>query len=62
MSELTFTMIKPNAMKKDVIGAIIQKFEENHLHLAAAKLTLLTQEQCRGFYMEHKDRPFLRNW
>ena len=58
MSELTFTMIKPNAMKKNVIGAIIQKFEENHLHLVAAKLVLLTKEQCREFYMEHKGRPF----
>ena len=58
MSELTFTMIKPNAMKKNMIGAIIQKFEENHLHLVAAKLVLLTKEQCREFYMEHKGRPF----
>ena len=58
MSELTFTMIKPNAMKKNVIGAIIQKFEENHLHLAAAKLVLLTKDQCREFYMEHKGQPF----
>ena len=58
MSELTFTMIKPNAMKKNVIGAIIKHFEKNHLHLVAAKLTLLTQEQCREFYAEHKDRPF----
>lgn len=58
MSELTFTMIKPNAMKKNVIGAIIQKFEEHRLHLVAAKLVLLTKAQCREFYMEHKDRPF----
>ena len=58
MSQLTFAMIKPNAMKKNVIGAIIQKFEESNLRLAAAKMVLLTQEQCRKFYAEHKDRPF----
>lgn len=58
MSELTFTMIKPNAMKKNIIGAIIQKFEENHLHLVAAKLVLLTKDQCRHFYIEHKNQPF----
>ena len=58
MSELTFTIVKPNAMKKNVIGAIIRKFEENHLHLVAAKLLFLTKEQCREFYMEHKGRPF----
>ncbi len=58
MSELTFTIIKPNAMKKNVIGSIIQKFEENHLHLVAAKLVLLTKAQCREFYREHRERPF----
>ena len=58
MSELTFTMIKPNAMKKNVVGAIIQRFEENSLRLVAARLASLTQEQCREFYAEHKDRPF----
>lgn len=58
MSQLTFAMIKPNAMKKNVIGAIIQKFEEGNLRLAAVKMVLLTQEQCRKFYVEHKDRPF----
>ena len=58
MSELTFTMIKPNAMKKNIIGAIIKKLEENHLSLVAAKLVSLTKEQCRVFYIEHKGRPF----
>ena len=58
MSELTFTMIKPNAMKKNIIGTIIQKFEENHLYLVAAKLVLLTKDQCRQFYLEHKNQPF----
>ena len=45
-------------MKKNVIGSIIRKFEESNLRLASVKMVLLTQEQCRKFYVEHKDRPF----
>jgi nucleoside-diphosphate kinase len=56
--ETTFSIIKPNAMKKNAIGAIISKFEENGLKIAAAKLVQLTQPQCEEFYAEHKERPF----
>ncbi|MEQ1664240.1 MAG: nucleoside-diphosphate kinase [Bdellovibrionales bacterium] len=56
--ETTFSIIKPNAVKKNVIGAIITKFEENGLKIAAAKLTLLTKPLCEEFYAEHKARPF----
>lgn len=56
--ETTFSIIKPNAVKKNAIGAIIQKFEENGLKIAAAKLTLIPREQCEEFYAEHKERPF----
>lgn len=56
--ETTFSIIKPNAVKKNAIGAIITKFEENGLKIAAAKLTLLTKPLCEEFYAEHKARPF----
>ena len=56
--EQTFSIIKPNAMNKNVIGSIISKFEENELKIAAAKLVQLTQQQCEEFYAEHKERPF----
>lgn len=56
--EKTFSIIKPNAMKKNVIGAIISKFEDNDLKIAAAKLVHLTKQQCEEFYAEHKERPF----
>ncbi|MCB0361296.1 MAG: nucleoside-diphosphate kinase [Bdellovibrionales bacterium] len=56
--EKTFSIIKPNAVKKNKIGAIIQKFEENGLVVAAAKLVKLNQAKCEEFYAEHKARPF----
>lgn len=56
--EKTFSIIKPNAMKKNSIGAIIGKFESQGLRVAAAKLTQLSKAQCEEFYAEHKERPF----
>lgn len=56
--EMTFSIIKPNAVKKNVIGSIIEIFEENGLKIAAAKLTRLSKEKCEQFYEEHKARPF----
>lgn len=56
--ELTFSIIKPNAVKKNVIGPIIQKFEENGLKIAAAKMVTLERGKCEEFYAEHKARPF----
>jgi nucleoside-diphosphate kinase len=57
-NEMTFSIIKPNAVKKNAIGAIIEKFEENGLKVAAAKLVRLTKPKCEEFYAEHKARPF----
>ena len=56
--ELTFSIIKPNAVKKNAVGAIIKQFEESGLTVAAAKLVRLTENQCQEFYAEHKERPF----
>jgi nucleoside-diphosphate kinase len=56
--EKTFSIIKPNAMQKNAIGAIIKKFEDNGLKIAAAKLVHLSTSQCEEFYAEHKARPF----
>jgi nucleoside-diphosphate kinase len=56
--ELTFSIIKPNAVKKNVIGDIIAIFEKDGLHIAAAKLTVLSRAKCEDFYAEHKARPF----
>ncbi len=56
--EKTFSIIKPNAVKKGAIGDIINHFEQNGLRVAAAKLTMLSKEKCELFYAEHKERPF----
>lgn len=56
--EMTFSIIKPNAVKKGAIGAIIKKFEDNGLKVAAAKLVVLNRKTCEEFYAEHKERPF----
>ena len=56
--EQTFSIIKPNAVKKNCTGAIIQKFEGQGLKVAAAKLAKLSKAKCEEFYAEHKARPF----
>ncbi len=56
--ETTFSIIKPNAVKKHVIGNIIQMFEKNGLKVAAMKLAVLEKSKCEEFYAEHSARPF----
>jgi nucleoside-diphosphate kinase len=56
--ERTLSIIKPNAVKNNVIGQIISRFEKRGLRVAAAKFTRLSKEKAEGFYIEHKDRPF----
>ena len=56
--ETTFSIVKPNAVKKNVIGKIIGRFEENGLEVVAAKMVRLPREKAEGFYIEHKARPF----
>ena len=58
MKEQTLCMIKPNAMKKNVVGEIIKRFERNDIRLAAAQMKQLTKDEASLFYIEHKDRPF----
>lgn len=57
-TEMTFSIIKPNAVNKGAIGAIINKFEQSGLKVAAAKLVRLNKSKCEEFYAEHKERPF----
>lgn len=56
--EITFSIIKPNAINKNAIGGVISKFEENNLKIAAAKLVQLERSKCEEFYAEHSERPF----
>lgn len=56
--EQTFSIIKPNAVKKAVMGSIIEQFENNGLKISAAKLAVISKSKCEEFYAEHKARPF----
>lgn len=59
--ERTFSIIKPDAVAKNVIGQIYSRFEANGLQVVAAKMLHLTQEQAEGFYAEHKERGFFKD-
>ena len=56
--EQTLSIIKPDAVKKNVIGKILDRFESNGLRIAAIKKIQLTKEQASKFYEVHKDKPF----
>ena len=56
--ERTLSIIKPDAVGKNVIGKIISRFEENNLYLVAGKLVHLSDEMASGFYAEHEGKPF----
>ncbi|ABC31164.1 nucleoside-diphosphate kinase [Hahella aquimaris] len=56
--ERTLSIIKPDAVAKNVIGEIYSRFEKAGLRIVAAKMLHLSQEQAEGFYAEHKERGF----
>ena len=59
--EKTLSIIKPDAVAKQVIGQIFTRFETAGLHIVAAKMTHLSRSQAEGFYAVHKDRPFFQD-
>jgi len=59
--ERTFSIIKPDAVAKNVIGEIYSRFEKNGLRIVAAKMLHMTEEQAGGFYAVHKERPFYKD-
>lgn len=54
----TLSIVKPDAVGKNLIGRIYSRFEENGLKIVAAKMKHLSREEAEGFYAVHKDRPF----
>ena len=58
--ERTLSIIKPDAVAKNAIGAIIARFEDAGLRVVAARMLHLSRAQAEGFYAVHKERPFFR--
>ena len=57
----TFSIIKPDATKRNITGAINKKIEDNNLRIVAQKRIKLTREKAEGFYNIHKDKPFFKD-
>jgi nucleoside-diphosphate kinase len=57
----TFSIIKPDATKRNITGSINQVIEKNGLRIIAQKRIKLTTDQAENFYSVHKDRPFFRD-
>jgi len=59
--ERTFSIIKPDATRRNLTGQIIARFEENGLRIVASKRIQMSKEQAEGFYGVHKERPFFND-
>ncbi len=61
MTERTFSILKPDATRRNLTGKINAVFEENGLRIVAQRRVRLSQAQAEAFYGVHKDRPFFRD-
>ena len=59
--ERTLSIIKPDAVKKNVIGKILARFEDAGLRVVAARMMHLSRTEAEGFYAVHRERPFFRD-
>ncbi len=59
--ERTLSIVKPDAVGKNVIGEIYSRFEKAGLNIVAAKMLHMDDEKAGGFYAEHKERPFFKD-
>jgi nucleoside-diphosphate kinase len=59
--ERTFSIVKPDAVAKNVIGEIYSRFEKGGLCIVASKMLHLSRAQAEGFYVVHKERPFYKD-
>jgi nucleoside-diphosphate kinase len=59
--ERTLSIIKPDAVAKNIIGEIYSRFEKNGLRIVAARMMQLSKAQAEGFYAVHRERPFYKD-
>jgi nucleoside-diphosphate kinase len=56
--ERTLSIVKPDGVKKNLIGELIKRFEQKGLRIAALKMLRMSVDDAKGFYIVHKERPF----
>ena len=56
--ERTLSIIKPDGVKRGLIGEVVKRLEESGIHIAAMKMVYMTKKQAEGFYAVHRERPF----
>ena len=56
--ERTFSIIKPDGVRRNLVGKILSRFEENNLRIVATKMIHMTISEAEGFYAVHRERPF----
>ena len=59
--ERTLSIIKPDGVKRGLIGEVIKMLEKNNLNIIAAKMIHMTKKQAEGFYAVHRERPFFQS-
>jgi nucleoside-diphosphate kinase len=59
--ERTFSIVKPDGVRKNLIGAVLQRFEQAGLRVIAARMINMSQTQAEGFYAVHRERPFFKD-
>ncbi len=58
MKERTLSIVKPDGVRKNIIGEVVSRFEKAGLKVAGLKMAHLTKKEAEGFYAVHKERPF----
>lgn len=56
--ERSLSIIKPDGVKRGVIGEVVKRLEESHINIVAMKMIYMTKKQAEGFYAVHRERPF----
>ncbi len=59
--EKTLSIIKPDAVEKNLIGEVVRRLEQENITISAMKMVHLTRSQAEGFYAVHKERPFFES-
>ncbi len=59
--ERALSIIKPDAVKRGLIGEVVKRMEQNQLNIVAMKMIHMTKDQAKGFYAVHRERPFFES-